>query len=298
MKKSLSFLIGLLAIALLLGGCITLSDYDTDTPGTDKNNQDDDTSTGEQTPPVNVQSLVATFAISNSDGNKLITFTMPAQAVDYACLDTAIGKNGQPFAISYIGEQVANDIDTGRVSASNFDNMPGNVYQISDPPVEANQTYFLYDSGNNITENLLVPTVDETVAISADALAEVSAAKGRMAQQGWQLKEYENGSRILLLLFVPDGKNLLMSIAFKTSDKIKFMDYPAILNNNSAWRVDDGGTVDPRFFTVLFAVNTTDGMAAAISWAGSEGENTFFLIESGNTLIEMPESAYRYWSAG
>jgi predicted small secreted protein len=307
MKKAIWVLIVLVIFAVLICGCATQdngdgTDTQTDngspTPATDDNNSNDGNTPPDNIQPVDPQSLGATFAISNTDGNKLIAFALPANQDDYTSLDTAIGKKGEPLDIAYIGAQAANDQDNGRVNAWNFDNMQGNLYQITNPPVEADQTYFLYNSENRITENLLTPVTLNTTEVSSDALGEIATAKGRIVEQAWLLKEYDDKTQILLVLFEPDGVNLLMSIAFKVKDTFKFMDYPAVLNNNSAWRVDDGGAVDPRFFTVMFAVNTTDGVAAAISWAGAEGENTFFLIESDVTLIEMPDPAYRYWSAG
>lgn len=52
---------------------------------------------------------------------------------------------------------------------------------------------------------------------------------------------------MLIALFEPCGNNLLMSIALKTADGIKLMDYPVVSDGQSAWRVDDGGKIDPNY---------------------------------------------------
>lgn len=103
---------------------------------------------------------------------------------------------------------------------------------------------------------------------------------------------------MLIALFEPYGNNLLMSIALKTADGIKLMDYPVVSDGQSAWRVDDGGKIDPKLFSILFAAPTKEGLLLVVRWAGAEGENTFFLSEKADTLSKLPWGIYRYWSAG
>ena len=65
---------------------------------------------------------------------------------------------------------------------------------------------------------------------------------------------------MLIALFEPYGDNLLMSIALKTADIIKLMDYPVVGDGQSVWRVDDGGKIDPKLFSILFAVRAKEGL--------------------------------------
>ena len=103
---------------------------------------------------------------------------------------------------------------------------------------------------------------------------------------------------MLIALFEPYGNNLLMSIALKTADGIKLMDYPVVSDGQSAWRVDDGGKIDPKLFSILLTVRAKEGLLFVVSWAGAEGENTFFLLEKADALNQLPWEIYRYWSAG
>ena len=117
-------------------------------------------------------------------------------------------------------------------------------------------------------------------------------------QKAWVIDEYSGGTQVLIALFEPYGNNLLMSIALKTVDGIKLMDYPVVSDGQSAWRVDDGGKIDPKLFSILLAAPTKEGLLFVVCWAGAEGENTFFLSEKADTLSKLPWEIYRYWSAG
>ena len=103
---------------------------------------------------------------------------------------------------------------------------------------------------------------------------------------------------MLIVVFEPEGNNLLMSIGLKTADGIKLKDYPVVSDGQSAWRVDDGGKIDPKLFSILFATPTNEGLLLVVSWAGAEGENILLLLEKTDALNLLPWEVSRYWSAG
>ena len=101
---------------------------------------------------------------------------------------------------------------------------------------------------------------------------------------------------MLIVVFEPEGNNLLMSIGLKTADGIKLKDYPVVSDGQSAWRVDDGGKIDPKLFSILFAAPTNEGLLIVVSWAGAEGENILLLLEKADALNLLPWEVSRYWS--
>jgi hypothetical protein len=107
-----------------------------------------------------------------------------------------------------------------------------------------------------------------------------------------------NSYKVIPGVFEPDGNNYLMSIGLKTSDGIKLKDYPAVSDDGySVWRVDDGGKVLPKLYTIMFAAPTNKGLLLVVSWAGAEGENILLLLENADSLELLPWEVYRYWSA-
>jgi hypothetical protein len=241
--------------------------------------------------------LLPVFAIANESGNRLISFYSAEGVTGFEGLNGAIGDDGQFYNIEYVKKQSSNNKDSGRVVSANFDNMEGYLYSVLEKKLTANNTYYLCNS-DVLNKDSLFHTVNKGITVlDKESKAQIENKKGRGLQEAWVIDEYNDGTQVLIALFKPDGKNFLMSIALKTAEGIKFMDYPVISDGQSAWRVDDGGKIDPKLFSILFATRAKEGLLFVVCWAGAEGENIFFLSEKTDTLNQLPWEIYRYWSA-
>ncbi len=248
--------------------------------------------------PVEFAKIMPVFAIANEPGEKLITYHVDDAVANFQELNGAIGEDGQLYAIEYVGKQSANDQDSFRVVAANFDNMEGHIYKNLENKLTASNSYYLCNTGLINKDNLLSSVSSGTTIIDDGTKTQISGIKNRGVQDGWIIDEYSDGTQVLIVVFEPDGNNLLMSIALKTADGIKFMDYPVESDGQSAWRVDDGGKINPKLFTLLFTARTDNGLLAVINWAGAEGETTLALLEGTDALTQLPWEVSRYWSAG
>jgi hypothetical protein len=247
---------------------------------------------------VDISKLSAVFAIANESGDKLISFYSDSGTTLFEELNGAIGEGGKFCTIEYIKKQAKNDQDSNRVVSSNFDNMEGYIYKTIGKKLIANNTYYLCNS-EFLREDKLLDTISTGITVlDAAAKTQIQEIKGRSVQDGWVIDEFSNGIQVLVVVFKPEGSNFLMSIVLKTADGLKFMDYPVVSDGQSAWRVDDGGKIDPKLFSILFALPTNEGLLTVINWAGAEGENTIALIETADALSPLPWEVYRYWSAG
>ena len=243
--------------------------------------------------------LAPVFAIANEPGDQLISFYSDENVTDFEEFNGAIGEDGQFYTIEYDKKQDSNDQDSGRVVAENFDNMGGYVYNVQGENLIASNTYFLCNSEIINKKNLLTTVNTTDAALDQETKTQIEDIKGRNVQEGWIIDEYSNGAQALVVVFEPDGNNYLMSIGLKTSDGIKFKDYPAVSDDGySIWRVDDGGKVIPKLYTIMFAASTNDGLLLVVKWAGAEGENILLLLEKADSLELLPWEVYRYWSAG
>jgi hypothetical protein len=196
-------------------------------------------------------------------------------------------------------KQDSNNQDSFRVVAENFDNMGGYVYSVLGGNLIASNSYFLCNSGVIDKNNLLTTTSTTDTALDPETKTQIEGIKGRSVQEGWIIDEYSNGAQVLIVIFEPDGNNYLMSIGLKTSDGIKLKDYPAVSDDGqSVWRVDDGGKVLPKLYTIMFAAPTNKGLLLVVKWAGAEGENILLLLEKAGSLELLPWEVSRYWSAG
>ncbi|MHB1376464.1 MAG: hypothetical protein ACYCXB_03460 [Candidatus Humimicrobiaceae bacterium] len=247
---------------------------------------------------VDSSKLAPVFAIANESGDKLISFYSAEGATGFENLNGAIGDNGQFYSIEYVKKQNRSDQDSGRVVSANFDNMEGYVYSVPGNKLAANNTYYLCNSDVINKGNLLTTVSTGIVVLDKETKTQIENIKVRGLQEAWIIDEYSDGTQVLIALFESNGNNLLMSIALKTADGIKFKDYPVVSDGQSAWRVDDGGKIDPKLFSILFAARAKEGLLFVVRWAGAEGENTFFLLEKADALNQLPWEIYRYWSAG
>jgi len=248
--------------------------------------------------PIEFSKLMPVFAIANEPGKKLITYHIDEGVTNFQELNGAIGEDGKLYAIEYVGKQSANDQDSFRVVAANFDNMEGHIYKNLENKLTASNSYYLCNSELINKDNLLSSVSSGTTILDDGTKTQISGIKNRGVQDAWIIDEYSDGTQVLVAVFEPDGNNLLMSIALKTADGIKFIDYPVVSDGQSAWRVDDGGKINPKLFTLLFTARTDNGLLAVINWAGAEGETTLALLEGADALTQLPWEVSRYWSAG
>ena len=247
---------------------------------------------------VDLSKLLPVFTIANDPGDQLITFYSDEDVIDFEEFNGAIGDDGQFYNIEYVEKQDSNDQDSGRVVSDNFDNMEGYIYNVLEENLIADNTYYICNSEVINEENLLATVSAGTVVLDDETKIQIEDIKGRGVQEGWIIDEYSDGTQVLIVVFEPEGNNLLMSIGLKTADGIKLKDYPVVSDGQSAWRVDDGGKIDPKLFSILFATPTNEGLLLVVCWAGAEGENTLLLLEKADALNLLPWEVSRYWSAG
>ncbi|MGE5371624.1 MAG: hypothetical protein ACM3QZ_06495 [Solirubrobacterales bacterium] len=254
---------------------------------------------------VDTAKLKSTFALASEDGKRLILFcTEPG--VKPESLTVAIGENGRVLPVTFQKHQKANDQDSGRQTADNFDNMDGDLYLITTEKAEPDETYYLADPTVFVPQAILNarPWNDRDNSLAPPALdkktlTQVEKAKGRKIDQSWILSDLDTGMKAALILFKRQGDNMLASIAFIKQDKVMFYDMPAsykdVVENDSAWRVDDGGEIGPGNFNILFYAQGTKGLIMGIAWGAPEGEAAFIVQEDGANLVETDIQASRYW---
>ncbi len=247
---------------------------------------------------VDMSKLVAVFAIANDPGDKLITFYSDADEARLKSINGAIGEDGKFYTIEYDKKQDSNDQDSGKVVSDNFDNMEGYIYIVTGQNLVPNNTYYLCSSEVISKDNPLTTVSTGIEVLDQETRTQIKDIRVRSVQEGWIIDKYSDGTQILIAVFEPQGNNFLMSIILKTSDSLKFMDYPAVSDGQSVWRVDDGGKINPELFSILFSSPTNEGMLLVICWAGAEGETTILLIENIDSLSQLPLEIYRYWSPG
>lgn len=237
-----------------------------------------------------------TFGFAGPDGSTLL---LPAQAVqpqDPQAIDTAVGAWGTLLPVTWAGTQEGDSQDTGRWTAANLGHMAGQLYQAEGAAALPDQTYYLIDSGQFDRAAFLTVEPGDHSPASGDRTARLEAETGRAVQDSWLLGTAGGEIPVYLVLFAPEGEDLLACIAADTPDGLLRRDYPAVLHGSSAWRVDDSGTLDPDLFQILFAARPEDQLLLGLTWQGAEGQSALLLQQEGQTLQERDAVFYRYTS--
>lgn len=218
-----------------------------------------------------------TFGFANLDGSKLLVDYPQEQELKWSQLNIAVGHKGQRLKIKLKEKQKEVEGSNGRQTAYNFDNLPGLVYEVVEGKAEPNETYFIV-KGSALTERMLVELKSiNKEKVTTNMKYEIGKLKKRAVKNVWPLENVKGFGKLYLVEFKPKGNNMLASIALKTTNGWVFKDYPAKFNDNSAWRIDDGGEITPDMFTFTFAARTSQGFVIGVQWMGAEGESTTFL---------------------
>ena len=252
---------------------------------------------------LNTEGLNALFGFADETGTKLMALTdgiEPGEAenIDLEGYKLAIGEGGgQVLSIRYTKHQDRSEQDNGRQSMYNFDNMAGDIYAIEAGKATPNESYFLVSPEQFDIDALIPLKPSADLALPDDVAKKIAEEKERAIKQGWLLAHAQDGQRIYVVQFERQGENMLASLVWQEGERLLFMDYPATYDQNSAWRVDDGGEISADMFRFLFAARSEDdGIVLGVQWMGAEGENLNILSSSGDRFEKTEISGGRYLS--
>ena len=235
------------------------------------------------------------FGFTNGDGQTILIPKLSVLPPVPEAVTLAVGEYGNILTVEYAGFQEGiREKDTGRMTLDNFENISGHLYTVTEGTAAPGETYYMLDP-NTFPRELLLPVAKGDHSAADEALlADLTEQTGRSVQDSWLLGTIGGDSSVYLVLFAPQGEELLASIAVQTPDGVLRRDYPASRNGSTAWRVDDSGTMMPDLFRILFAAKADDGLLLGMTWLGAEGETTLLLKQSEEGLEELPILFYHY----
>lgn len=218
-----------------------------------------------------------TFGFANLEGTKLLVDYPQEQEMNWSQFNVAVGHNGQRLSIKLKGKQKETEANSGRQTAYNFDHLGGLIYEVIKGKAKPNETYFIVKDSALTDRMLLDLTSMNKKKATSKMKSEIAKLKNRAVKNLYPLQNIKEIGNLYLVEFNPKGKDMLASLALLTSDGWVFKDYPAKFSDNSAWRVDDGGSITPDMFSFTFAARSQQGCIIGVQWMGAEGESTSFL---------------------
>ncbi len=226
------------------------------------------------------------FGFANSEGNNILT-TKTEGLKDPAKFSMAIAENGSQFAIQFVAQKEATENDNGRQNEYNFKDIGGFLYKVKGGTVSAEQSLMLVTADFLTKHKPLKFNPSASNSLSKATRTKIEGEKGRKIKKSNLLRKLEGGQEIWLFVFQQKADSALASLAVVSEGKVIYQDYPALHNEISTWRVDDGGEFGLDDIHILAAFDYAGKIEIVTDWAGAEGFSIDFLQEDGKAFRSL-----------
>ncbi|MEO5645085.1 MAG: hypothetical protein ABIQ40_11360 [Bacteroidia bacterium] len=229
------------------------------------------------------------FGFSNAEGNKVLLL---ADTIIGRPAFSVIGSDGEiSVLLAFRKRQFATSSDNGRQTSGNFANCAGFLYEIKGSPADADKSVvFLTQEFLTGRTYFKVNEIKQT-ALQLEIKSRVEADKKRKIKNFRCLTVINNKPSVYLFEFENKGDSALAALAYITPGKIVYEDFPALWNESSTWRVDDGGNFGVDYFQLLAVFEKNGKLEIVTDWPGAEGINTEYLREEGNAFKSLKEAS-------
>ena len=238
--------------------------------------------------------LNASFGYVNADGSEIIALEAVATPAE---IRAAICSGARVSPVSFAREQDQQEGDDGRAVATNFARASGDVFRFLGGNGRANETcYLTADSG--LAAAATPVTVRAGRGCDALRLREAALAKGRAVVHCWPLGGTSGGADVLAIQFAVVDTSALASVVVAERDQLLYYDQPATYRGpgGDIWRADDGGTLAPDAFGILFYCRLGTRRVMALTWVGAEGEDSYLLVADSTRTFRTAAQSYRHWA--
>jgi len=240
----------------------------------------------------NKDTLQIIFGLSDMTGKKLITnLNDSIHDYDYNLID----RDGSIINILYITKRQESEESSHRQTADNFDNIGGNLFNISGASIESDNTFLI------LPQNMISKYVPQKInkygsskSYSQDT-SRIRRYEQREIEKVWFKGTFGDSGSIYIVHFKGNDSIPLAGLYVLNSKEIVCEKYKgSIGDDSSVWRVDDEGEFDGNSIDIIGMFFYGNNIIIGRSWAGVEGENSKLLMQKNNDFIVLKED-YRYW---
>jgi len=233
-----------------------------------------------------------TFAYADSTGTRLLGFDQ-AHPKQYTQAITAPGSSN---LIQYVKHQKLSEKSNGRNNMYNFDNDEGEIYKVAKGKVPQDEAVVLATKDAFKGHTFLAYRPVPIKGFDKKTVQAIEKAKNRKVRKHWKIGEVPSEVQVGVIEFERlKGKKPLASFVLVTKNGVLFDDYEGNEGDNSVWRVDDGGEMDPSLFRVIFLTRSASGYSVGFEWYGYESNGLYVLQQNGKSLRHVEHSS-RYIS--
>lgn len=233
------------------------------------------------------------FGFANAEGTELLALDSVSNPTQ---IRGAVCAGARVYRVAYARRQSRQPAGNGRQVAANFRNEAGDVFRLVGGTPRGDETCYL--SADSSLMASAVPA-DGPVSSGCDRarLSRIAQAKRRSVIHCWPLASAGPGAHILAVQFSVVDTNALASVVLIDQDHLLFQDFPGTYRGpqSDIWRADDGGLVSPDGFGIPFLCRLRGTYVIALTWAGTEGEDSYLLVADSGNVFRSVATSYRYW---
>jgi hypothetical protein len=222
------------------------------------------------------------FAFSDEQGGRLLATSDIANPQRFrVALCTGVPR---PVSIEFDHTQIEGQNSTGRHTPQNFERTGGTVFRIMGATISRGSTCVVTEQ-SFLTGATLVPfqRPPDSARCSKATYPQLQEDKVRPVLGCWPIGESPAGARIAVLEFSRHLTRALASVVVLDGVRRLYVDFPAVFTGpgDDLWRADDGGSLDPQGFEIIFLLKRGTMYVVAIDWAGAEGSALSVHIADG-----------------
>lgn len=227
------------------------------------------------------------FGFCDMDGKRMLMLT--DSLPDPLLFTKVFSADYKLTDIRYLTKRKATAEDNGRENEFNFKNCKGYLYEVKENAVTRDHSV-IFMTPAFISARKIIPLQPPTKKELSPAIkSRIESGKNRKIKDYRCLTSLGKDSAVYLFAFENKGDSALASLAYITTGKIVYEDFPALWNDMSTWRVDDGGNFGVEYFDLLAVFEKNGKLEIVTDWPGAEGKNTEYLREDGGTFKSLKQ---------
>ncbi len=235
-----------------------------------------------------------TFGFSNETGTQVLAFE---ENTDPKICTQIIDNEGKIAPISFLKTQKGNEKGVNLVS-ENITNCTGQLFEIKGKSKvnPDNAAVIFNDAFAKNHEPVLLKTLETPQNIDDKTKTTIANDRKRAIKNAWKIADLGQNQSAFIVVFEQKQDSVLASLVIGNQGFI-YRDYPAIYDEGSTWRVDDGGEFPNDAIQILAVFRNKAGELEIITeWAGAEGANIEY-AKANKNKFETVKEASRYWGA-
>ncbi|APU96076.1 hypothetical protein BV902_06770 [Sphingobacterium sp. B29] len=232
------------------------------------------------------------FGFLNQQKDSLIALPMD-QAMEGPEKYNYVIVENQVSPLEFVQNKMDNKESNGRQTAQNFANSEGSLFKISDA-IKSGEFGMLVNKA--FLDQYKIEQFTKVQKETSSAIKEQLEKKyNRKINKSTTVAILSDQSEFNLTVFENQQDSALAVFSYAKDEQLINLDFPALYDDISTWRVDDGGQFDNEAFQILTVLRSEQGISFISIFWGAEGYELNFYQPKKNLFNSMAQ-AYGYSS--